>query len=347
MFYRFEKFKDVIVDSLYRRRGKYARPFMHTSMMGMLLSMVTIGPMVLSGEVFSSEINQETLPGSMVLGVSTVDNAYAMGTVSGEDVKKYRRGEIVEYEVLPGDTVGGIAEKFGVSEETVLWANEMKKTETIKPGQTIKILPVTGVLHTVKKGETIYSVAKKYGLDEAEAQGIINYPFNEFVDDEKFTLAVGQTLMVPDGTVQDEKSPVAPRSTLARQLTPDAGAVSAVGSLVWPASGRISQGFRFYHQAIDIANKAGGAILAADAGTVTVAGWPDNYGYGNRVMIDHGNGMVTLYAHMSRIRVVVGQTVNRGDIIGDMGSTGRSTGTHLHFEVRQGGGFLDPFTVLK
>src|SRR5690606_11476883 len=98
----------------------------------------------------------------------------------------------------------------------------------------------------------------------------------------------------------------------------------------------ISQGFRFYHQAIDIANKAGGAILAADAGTVTVAGWPDNYGYGNRVMIDHGNGMVTLYAHMSRIRVVVGQTVNRGDIIGDMGSTGRSTGTHLHFEVRQG-----------
>ena len=117
--------------------------------------------------------------------------------------------------------------------------------------------------------------------------------------------------MVPDGIMPDVK-PVSPTTSLASSLTPDAGAVSALGSFVWPASGRISQGYRFYHQAIDIANRGGGPILAADSGRVIVAGWPDNVGYGNRVMLDHGNGYITLYAHMSRISVVVGQSVNRG-----------------------------------
>ncbi|HAN22376.1 TPA: hypothetical protein DCP77_01140 [Candidatus Collierbacteria bacterium] len=98
---------------------------------------------------------------------------------------------------------------------------------------------------------------------------------------------------------------------------------------------------------MDIANRSGGNILAADSGTVIVAGWPDNSGYGNRVMIDHGNGYKTLYAHMSKIAVTVGQTVKRGNVIGQMGSTGRSTGTHLHFEIRSDAGNRDPIGVLK
>jgi murein DD-endopeptidase MepM/ murein hydrolase activator NlpD len=204
---------------------------------------------------------------------------------------------------------------------------------------------VDGVRHKVKKGETIFTIAKVYGLDENQAQGIVNYPFNEFQDDENFTLTVGQWLMVPDGVKPEEKA--APRPAIATRLTPNAGTVSATGSFIWPASGLITQGYRFYHKAYDIANRAGGPILAADSGRVIVAGWPDNSGYGNRVIIDHGNGYVTLYGHLSLVQVQVGQTVNRGAVIGQMGSTGRSTGTHCHFEIRRNGVPEDPGIYLK
>ena len=123
--------------------------------------------------------------------------------------------------------------------------------------------------------------------------------------------------------------------------------MSATGNFVWPAAGRITQGYKFYHKAIDIANGGGGNILAADSGTVIVAGWMDNAGYGNRIIIDHGNGYLTLYAHLSLVQVKVGQTVNPGDVIGQMGSTGRSTGTHLHFEIRKGGVLESPLNYLK
>lgn len=344
---RFEGGKDAVVDVLYRKRGKYARPFVHTGMVSILVLMITIGPLILTQSVFSSDLSQGTLPSSVVLGMSTMDSTFAMDTATGAEVERYRGGEVVEYEVATGDTVSSIAEKFNISTETVLWANDLDAKSTIKPGQKLKILPVTGIVHTVKKGETIYSIAKKYGLDDGSgAQAIVDYPFNEFVNDEKFSLAVGQTVVVPGGVRPQENKPAAP--TFARVLTPDAGAVSAAGSFVWPASGRITQGYTFYHRAIDIANKGGGPILASDAGKVIVAGWPDNYGYGNRVMIDHGNGYITLYAHLSRIRVEAGQSVNRGDVIGDMGSTGRSTGTHLHYEIRKSGvGLENPLNYLK
>ena len=105
--------------------------------------------------------------------------------------------------------------------------------------------------------------------------------------------------------------------------------------------------FYWYHKGIDIANKAAPDVLAADSGKVVIAGWPDGYGYGNRVLIDHGNGYRTLYAHLSRIYVIPGQTVTRGSAIGKMGSTGRSTGVHLHFEVIKGGSYLSPLSMLK
>lgn len=215
----------------------------------------------------------------------------------------------------------------------------------VKAGQKLAILPVDGVLHKVRRGETIYTIAKKYGLDEAQAQAIVNYPFNSFANDETFALSVGQDLVIPDGVM-----PVAemlPETPFAAVLTPNAGTVSPTGQFVWPAQGRITQGYKFYHHAIDIANHDGGPIVAADSGRVTVAGWTDNTGYGNRVMIDHGNGFVTLYGHMSVIAVQVGQTVRRGDLLGQMGSTGRSTGTHLHFEIRVSNVGQDPMNYLK
>jgi murein DD-endopeptidase MepM/ murein hydrolase activator NlpD len=339
----FEKGKDGLVDVLYQKRGKYTRPFMHTGMVGLLFIGVTVGPQVL--EASEDALGESDLPQAEVLGMNTED-AYGMGirTLSSDAVLQYRGGEVLEHEVQQGETLSQIAEKYGLTVDSLLWANGLDSEKAqIKGGQQLKILPLDGVLHKVKKGDTVYSVAKKY---EANPQAIVDYPFNTFSNDETFALAVGQTLMVPDG-VMPKLSPVSPTTSLAGVMTPDAGVVSAMGSFVWPASGGISQGYRFYHKAIDISNRGGGAILAADSGTVTVAGWPDNNGYGNRVMVDHGNGYSTLYAHLSSISVAPGQRVNRGDVLGQMGSTGRSTGTHLHFEIRAGGALQNPLNFLQ
>jgi len=164
-------------------------------------------------------------------------------------------------------------------------------------------------------------------------------------NDETFELAIGQVVIVPDGVVPSQVlwSPTA----RIRQTTPDAGSVVASGAFVWPTGGTMSQRFVWYHKGLDIANRSAPDVLAADSGTVVVAGWPDGYGYGNRVLIDHGNGYRTLYAHLSRIYVVPGQTVARGNAIGKMGSTGRSTGIHLHFEVIRNGAHLNPLSVLQ
>lgn len=342
-FSRFETGKDFLVDILYKRRGKYARPFLHAGMMMLLFVGATFGPIILKKASAADEA-PDVLPSGVL--TSATDYSQAMTTTQGKEVAEFRGGEIIEHEVKQGETVAAIAQLYNLQPNTVIWLNSLdEKRPVIKPGQKLKILPVDGVLHKVKRGETIYSIAKKYGLEGAQAQGIINYPFNTFVNDETFALAVGQDLVVPDGVMP--KGGLLPPSSFAAVSTPNAGAVSATGQFVWPAYGSITQYFRFYHTAIDIANRGGGNILAADAGRVIVAGWIDNTGYGNRVMIDHENGYVTLYGHLSLIQVQVGQTVKRGDVIGQMGSTGRSTGTHLHFEIRHGGVHEDPLGYLR
>jgi murein DD-endopeptidase MepM/ murein hydrolase activator NlpD len=252
------------------------------------------------------------------------------------------RDKIIQYVVQPGDTVSSIAQKFGVSIDTIRWQNNLTSQDDITIGDTLQILPVTGVSHKVQKGDTVYSIAKKY---DADPQSIVDFPYNSFTNDETFELAIGQTVIVPNGVVPSQ----APWSAVARvrQTTPDAGTVVASGQFIWPVGGIITQYFSWYHPAIDIANSAAPNVLAADSGAVVVAGWPDNSGYGNRVMIDHGNGYQTLYAHLSVIYVVSGQTVKRGDAIGRMGTTGRSTGLHTHFEVIYNGVHINPLSVLR
>jgi murein DD-endopeptidase MepM/ murein hydrolase activator NlpD len=250
------------------------------------------------------------------------------------------RDKVIEYTVQEGDTISSIAEKFGVSQDTIIWQNDLGSNAKIKVGQTIEILPVTGIAHKVGKGDTVYSVAKKY---DTSPQAIVDFPYNTFTNDETFELAIGQIIVVPDG-VKPNAIQTSPRRRL---ITPDAGSVVASGNFVWPAGGRITQYFAWYHKGIDIANSSAPNILAADSGTVVVAGWPDAYGYGNRVIIDHGNGYRTLYGHLSSIYVVPGQTVSRGSAIGRMGTTGRSTGVHLHFEVIRNGSYLNPIGVLQ
>lgn len=341
-FSYFESGKDILVDLLYKRRGKYARPFIHTGMMSLIFLGVAFGPFLLDKARAEDQI-PDTLPSGVM---QSVTNANTFATQQGKEVAEYRGGEIIEHEVKSGETVASIAQLYNLQSDTIIWLNNLnEKKPIIKEGQRLKILPVDGVLHKVKKGETVASIGKIYGLDDAQAQGIINYPFNTFVNEETFQLAVGQDLVIPDGVRPSDTGVGA--TAVASKLTPDAGTISANGSFIWPASGRLTQGFRFYHKAIDIASHGGGPILAADSGRIIVAGWKDNSGYGNRIMIDHGNGYVTLYAHLSLIQVQEGQTVKRGDVIGQMGNTGRSTGTHLHFEIRHGGTIENPLGYLQ
>lgn len=347
VFSWFEKLKDKLVDVLYMQRGKYTKPFLHFSTVGLTFLMVTLGPSILSG---SDKDDTQRVLASPVLSTATAA-APDFYTSQAEEVRQYRGGEIITHVVADGETISSIAERYGLKPTTILWENDLTETSKIKPGQELRILPVDGVRHKVARGETVYSIGKKYGLDGSQVQMIVDYPFNEFLNDETFELVVGQYLMVPEGVKVVAALPAASTTytgiTTYGSFTPDAGTVSALGSFIWPASGRITQGYSFYHKAIDIANHAGGPILAADAGTVTIAGWVDSSGYGNRVVLDHGNGYVTLYAHMSVVQVVIGQRVKRGDVLGQMGSTGRSTGTHLHFEIRQGGALLNPLSFLK
>lgn len=334
-FFRFEMGKKVFAVSLYKRRGKLAGRFIHTGMAALAGVGIFISPIV-ANEFPGRNIDPWSVSSAPSVLVAATENATE--TVVSDRIRE----KIIEYTVSPGDSVSSIAQKFGVSEDTIRWQNKLDKKGTIKVGQKLEILPVTGVSHKVQKGDTVYSIAKKY---DASPQAIVDFPYNTFTNDETFALAVGQIVIVPDG-VMPADVPTSPTERI-RQITPDAGTVVASGSFVWPASGSITQRFAWYHKGIDIANKSAPDVLAADAGKIVVAGWPDNYGYGNRVVIDHGNGYVTLYAHLSSIYVKVGQTVARGASIGKMGSTGRSTGIHLHFEVIKSGTHLNPLSVLK
>lgn len=338
-FQRFEIVKSAVVDLLYKKRGKYVRPFLHFGTIGLIFFVITIGPLVFASSDEQAEF-QDVRGFSLAAGYGA-----SFYTKQAEEVRAFRGGEIITHVVQEGETLSSIAERYGLDVTTILWENKITTKTPLKPGMELKILPVDGVRHRVARGESIYSIGQKYGLDKAQVQVIVDYPFNEFLNDETFELATGQYLMVPDGIIKESsQEPV--RSSRIVQTTPDAGSVTAVGTFSWPAAGRITQGYRFYHKGLDIANSSGGSILAADSGVVVASGW-DPSGYGNRVIVNHGNGYSTLYAHLSVLQVVVGQTVNKGSILGQMGSTGRSTGTHLHFEIRQGNGLLDPSQLLR
>lgn len=330
-FLKVEERKGIVVSALYRQRGKLSQKLTHTGMGALAALGVMIAPLI-SQEFPGTNVNPwQVSSAPAVLSASTQDPG--LDTQISKNVKY----AVTDYQVQDGDTVSSIATKFGISADSVRWQNNLTG-DKIKVGQTIQILATTGVSHKVQKGDTVYSIAKKY---DAESQAIVDFPFNTFANDETLELAIGQTIIVPDGVM-----PVAAVAPRIRQVTPSAGTVVASGQFVWPTQGVITQRFSWYHPGLDIANNGSPTVVAADAGRVEYAGW-DGSGYGNMVLIDHGNGYKTRYGHLSQIMVISGQTVNRGSAVGKMGSTGRSTGIHLHFEIYKGGGRLNPLLNLK
>lgn len=326
--------KGVVVRLMYRQRGRFSQTFVNFGVAGLAFLAVVFSGKV--EELLARDQNVEFGGGN-----------YLLMDVGGEMraetlISDLPKGEITEYRVKEGDTVSSIAAKFGVSIDTIVWENNLRSVDAIKPRQILRILPETGIRHKVKRGETVYSIAKKY---QASAQAIIDYPFNTFADDESFLLTAGQELFVPEGIMPKQKV-IDTSRYVAQRVEPIPGVIGE-GTFMWPTSGRISQRYYWYHRAVDIASGNSPDILASQGGTVITAGWLG--GYGNAVVIDHGNGYTTLYGHMKTGSLVVkaGDRVTQGQKIGVMGSTGRSTGPHLHFEVKGPQGKINPLTVLK
>lgn len=252
------------------------------------------------------------------------------------------RKEIQVYAVQSGDTVLGIASRFKVQPETLLWANPALESnpDLLRINDQLRILPVDGVLHTVKAGDTLSALASTYKVDVAQ---IVAYEANN-LEGTSSPLIIGTDIVVPGGT-----KPYVTRQVTGMGLTSvpvPAGAAGGSGNFSWPASGSISQDYWGGHQALDIAGRQGAPVKAADGGFVTIAGGGWNGGYGNQVVIDHGNGFVTLYAHLNTIFVKAGETVSAGQQIGTVGNTGNSTGPHLHFEIRYQGYPRNPYNYL-
>lgn len=261
------------------------------------------------------------------------------------------RLEIIQYTVVQGDTVIGIAEKHGLKPQTILWGNYYELRDDphrLQPGQSLNILPVDGVYHEWQAGDGLGVVADFFGV---KPEDIINYPANKLDlasvgDFSAPNITPGTWLIIPGGERQFYawSAPIGitrDNPAVARQMGPGScgkvldGAVG-FGSFIWPSDKHYLSGFDYSpdtnHRGIDIAGNTGEALWAVDAGVIVYAGWND-YGYGNMVVVDHGNGWQSLYAHMSALNVLCGQSVGQGTILGAIGSTGRSSGSHIHFEL--------------
>ena len=278
---------------------------------------------------------------------------------------RHERSEVITYTVESGDSIFSIAEKFNLQPQTILWGNRYTLGDDphfILPGQTLNILAVDGVYHQWSAGEGLNGIASFYGVTPED---IINWPENNLDPDTigdyaNPNIAPETMLVIPggQGVFTDWRTPRISREepATAKHLGPGActGSYNGVsGSLtfLWPSTERYLSGYDYSpetnHFGIDIAGKLGNPIFAADHGVVVYAGW-NNYGYGEMIVIDHGGGWQTLYAHLSQINVSCGQEVYQGDTIGLMGSTGKSTGPHLHFEMRSDDyGRVNPWDFLE
>ena len=291
-----------------------------------------------SGSVLTASAASDVISDPMAFLVIGQDTPSGTGGADGQvSTGSYRTGTTT-YTVISGDTASTIAHRFGLGTQTLLWANGMSATDYIKPGQVLKIPARDGVLVAVKKGDTVASLAKKYSGD---TNSILEANQLAAAD----TLASGQEILIPGGEPPAPPvtaTPARPSTGSSRYTsgTPPPSARATGARFIWPTNGhRINQYYRgSYHTGIDIGGNYKSPIYAAASGTVTYAAY-DRSGYGLHIIISHGNGYWTLYGHASKIFVHVGQRVTQGQTIAMIGSTGRSTGPHLHFEIRQCSGY--------
>ena len=280
------------------------------------------------------------------------------------DVPSRPRQEVARYIVNPGDTLFGIAGKFGIKPETILWSNQAvlgDNPHSLRPDQELNILPVDGAYHRWSAGDGLNGVAKFFGVTP---EAIINFPGNKLDptrlgDWSNPNIEPGTWLVIPGGRREfvSWSAPVIPLDNpgVAKVLGPGAcenvlGGAVGTGAFVWPADTHTLSGFDYEPQAnhpgIDISGKEGEAVYAADSGVVVYAGW-NNWGYGNVIVINHANGWQTLYAHLSAYYAACGQFVYQGNTIGAIGSTGNSTGAHLHFEMMYNGVRVNPYDYVR
>ncbi len=271
--------------------------------------------------------------------------------LTGTDEGGTLRSDVVYHVVESGETISIIAQQYHVSINTILWENRLDDTTLIQPGQKLTILPTTGISYRVQSGDTLVSITNKFG---GQVSNIVD--FNKIANDSAITQS--QVLIIPGGKPPAPPA-VVPTSRLASfDARAQAGASADIGDdvprspsqpgsgLFWPTDSRqINQYYTYRHSGIDINNATSRSpIFASQSGRVISAGWGG--GYGLEVVIDHGNGMRTLYGHASRIYVRSGQYVERGQTIAIQGCTGRCTGIHLHFEVFIGGRRVNPLSYL-
>jgi len=285
-----------------------------------------------------------TLKSDSELVGPTVAAASLAGAVPGGNKAVHEpepsRPSIVTHVVEQGESLWTIANIYGISTDTIAWANSLANPNKLKIGQVLTFPSVTGVMHEVSRGESIWSIAKKYGISRDKI-----VQANALADPD--SLQLKQSLIIPGGKppVVSSRVAVASRGSADARIS---SAISSSGGLAWPVSGRISSRFgpRWgrMHNGIDIAVVVGTSVRAAAAGVVTFSGW--NGGYGRLVILDHGNGVCTYYGHNSAITVSRGQHVAAGERIARSGNSGISTGPHVHFEVRVDGKPQNPENYL-
>lgn len=309
-------------------RGALGQPVSHLSVVSLALALFLTASL-LSGTPLVRVASQVSASDFV-----PAPDTLAAPTASETKTSEFIRKEPIIYTIKPGDTLGSIGAAYKITVDALRYANNLDETALLKVGQELSIPPVEGVVHTVKKGDTVSSLSKKY---EVPAQAIVdfNYLF------EPFTLTVGEKIVIPEA-----KIPPPPPKILYSLPVPKSGPAgpSGSGQFVWPVVSRfVTQYFTYYHNGIDIGGYS--PIYASDGGRVVTAGW-NPWGLGYYIQINHGNGFVTIYGHLSRIEVTVGQDVVRGQVIGQTGNTGNSFGTHLHFTIQQNGRYVNPLSFL-
>jgi murein DD-endopeptidase MepM/ murein hydrolase activator NlpD len=303
-------------------------------------------------------------PGAVLMPAETSSESISRLAQLHTTIPSRPRQEIVKYTVEKGDTVFGIAEKYGLQPQTILWGNYgtlLDDPHNLAPGQVLNILPTDGTYYEWQKGDGLNGVAKFFGVGP---EAIINYPANH-LDPETIgdysapNIAAGTYLIIPGGERQfvswsaplgvTRENPSSARVLGPGFCDPITGGAVGYGTFVWPTNKHYLSGFDYSpktnHWGIDLAGNEGEGVYAADAGVVVYAGW-NNYGYGNMIMIDHGNGFQTLYGHLSALYRFCGQSVGQGEGIGAVGSTGNSSGAHLHFEIRTPTYFVNPWDYM-